>query len=200
MRGIPMLRFLAVAASMLAVAVHAESASAVTVSGQVVDERGLGIFNVDLDFEDLDTGEIVFTPFDNTDGGGFYSVDVPVGEYEVFFNAPAGSAFLDRSFKPVAVNGTMTFDTFLYDAHVATGSIVNELGQPLAAVDLDFFDVATGDEYQANDDNTNPLGVFSVFVPALTYDIYLTPPLGAPSPGLRHGPGPGLPRGSERGH
>ena len=49
------------------------SASAVTVSGFVRDEFGFGIANVDLDFFDRDTGQIIFTPFDDTDATGFYS-------------------------------------------------------------------------------------------------------------------------------
>jgi len=176
-----MRRVLVLAVSLAAF--HPGPASAVTVSGQVVDEDGFGIFNVDLDFEDLSTGQIVFTPFDNTDAGGFYSVDVPVGEYEVFFNAPAGSPYLSDSIKPVNVTGPMTLNTFLYYAQLLTGTVTNTSGQPLASVDLNFFDSVTGDEYGANNDNSNASGVFSVFVPGLTWDIYFTPPAGMPYAG-----------------
>jgi hypothetical protein len=175
-----MLRVLAITASFLGATIFADPVSAVTVSGQVVDEQGFGIFNVDLDFRDLGTGDIIFTPFDNTDAGGFYNVDVPVGEYEVTFSPPPGSPYLDRVIKPVVVNTNMTLDTFLWDAHLAIGTVQDEAGAPIQAVDLDFFDVATGDEYEANDDNTDPTGQFAVFVPALTYDVYFTPPGGLP--------------------
>ena len=78
-----------------------------SVSGQVVDEQGFGIFNVDLDFEDRDTGQVIFTPGDNTDFSGFYTVDVPVAEYDVRFRAPNGSPYLDQEVR-IDITGPTT--------------------------------------------------------------------------------------------
>lgn len=164
------------------VALSPSLARAVVVSGQVTDENGFGIFNVDLDFLDRDTGQIIFTPFDNTDAGGFFSVDVPVSEYDITFDAN-DDQYLVREIRKVDVTGPTNLDTFLYFAQLATGHVQDELGAPLATVDLNFVDLATGDTYAANNDNTDLAGNFSVFVPELTYDIFFTPPLGMPKAG-----------------
>ncbi len=159
------------------------SASAVTVSGFVRDEFGFGIANVDLDFFDRDTGQIIFTPFDDTDATGFYSVDVPASRYDITFDAN-DPTFLEREIRDVDIEGPMTLDTFLYFASLITGHVQNEAGTPLPTVDLNFVDVATGDPFTANDDNTDLAGDFAVLVPGLTFDIYFTAPLGQPYAGL----------------
>ena len=78
----------------------------------------------------------------------------------------------------------MTLDTFLYFASLITGHVQDEAGTPLPTVDLNFVDVATGDPFAANDDNTDLAGDFAVLVPGLTFDIYFTAPLGQPYAGL----------------
>ncbi|HMB71705.1 MAG TPA: hypothetical protein VKU85_20505, partial [bacterium] len=50
----------AAAAFGAALVVSTGTAGGVAVSGQVTDEQGFGIFNADLDFEDRDTGQIIF--------------------------------------------------------------------------------------------------------------------------------------------
>ncbi|MCA9753376.1 MAG: T9SS type A sorting domain-containing protein [Gemmatimonadetes bacterium] len=160
----------------------AGASDAVIVSGHVLDELGLPIQNVDLDFEDDDTGLIIFTPNDNTDATGFYSVDVPLGRYNVFFNSP-DPFWLDLDYGRVDVDGAMTIDAVLYQAHLLIGHVQNEAGAPLATVDLNFFDSVTGDQFLANDDNTDVLGNFAVFIPGTTFDVFFTAPLGQPYAG-----------------
>ncbi|GJM45446.1 MAG: hypothetical protein DHS20C21_22880 [Gemmatimonadota bacterium] len=172
-------RIPACAAALLLMA--ASGATGVTVSGQVVDELGFGIFNVDLDFFNRDTGQIEFTPFDNTDAGGFYSVDVPVAEYDILFDAN-NPMFLNHEIR-VDITGPTTIDALLYFAQLAQGHVQDEAGLPLVNVDLNFEDLATGDIINTPNDNTDAFGDFSVFVPGIPFDVYFTPPLGMPKAG-----------------
>ncbi len=158
------------------------SAFAHIVSGQVVDESGFGVFNVDLDFFDRNLGQIIFTPGDNTDANGFYSVDVPASEYDITYNAPTGSPFLDVEIRVDIFSDTL-FDITLPVGHGITGWVTDQGNAPLFNVDLNFVDIATGDIINTNDDNTDLFGAFNILVPAATYDIRFTPPLGQPYAG-----------------
>lgn len=169
-----------------AVALLPVAAGAVVVSGQVTDEQGFGIFNVDLDFFDRNTGMIIFTPGDNTDFGGFYSVDVPVSEYDITFRAPNGSPYLDQEIRE-DITGPMTIDMVLPVGQMITGLVTDEGGAPLVNIDLNFYDVAlrTVINTSLNQvDNTDSTGHFLVMVPKATYDVRFTPPLGQPYAGV----------------
>lgn len=177
MRRIPMLAALLISGALAPV-----PGRAVTVSGQVVDERGVGIFNVDLDFIDRDTGQVVFTPFDNTNAGGFYSTDVPLGRYDVLFRSPA-TLYLDKEVRDLRITGPLVLNEFLEDGFAVSGNVVHTSGTPLASIDLDFQDLATGDIIVTSQDFSQADGTFQVYVPDRTYDVLFTPPVGQPYAG-----------------
>ena len=60
------------------------------VTGTVLraDTGEVATAGLDVDFEDLVTGEKLFTPRDSTDDQGVYDVAVPMGIYEVTFDGP----------------------------------------------------------------------------------------------------------------
>ncbi|MGA0869171.1 MAG: carboxypeptidase-like regulatory domain-containing protein, partial [Planctomycetota bacterium] len=60
-----------------------------TISGQIVDPAGLPVFGVDTDVRDAVTGARLFTPGDNTDLTGLFSVTVPAGTYRFDIRPPA---------------------------------------------------------------------------------------------------------------
>lgn len=177
-----LVRSLTIAVLTFALTVVPGSVHAVTVSGQVTDEQGFGIPAVDLDFFDRNLGQIIFTPGDDTDFNGNYSVTVPPSEYDITFNAPAGSPFLDVEIRVDIVANTV-IDVTLPFALEVTGTVTDEGGAPLFNIDLDFYDVAAGNVIDTSlngNDNTDINGVFHVLVPGATYDVRFIPPVGQP--------------------
>lgn len=153
------------------------AAQAAVVSGRVSNQMGTGIANVDLDFFDRDLGSIIFTPGDNTDALGYYAVSVPPSEYDILYNAPAGTPYLDLELRQVGIAGDTQIDVTLLVGHPVTGWVTDLAGAPLFNVDLDFVD-STGATLDTPNDNTDAAGHFSVSVPAGPYDIRFTPPAG----------------------
>jgi len=154
--------------------------SAWIVSGQVTDAlTGLGIANVDLDFEDDATGNIIFTPGDNTDVNGFYAATVPTGTYRVFFNAPAGSNYFDDRADNVTVVSNQTLNMALVPGVIVSGYVKDTNGIGLPNVDLNFYNSATGENLGYANDNTDAAGFYSVIVDRnLTYDVLYRPSQG----------------------
>ncbi|NNE09355.1 MAG: T9SS type A sorting domain-containing protein [Gemmatimonadetes bacterium] len=163
-------------------AASAGTSDAVIVSGQVTNESAVGIPNVDLDFFDRNLGEFIVTSGDDTDFQGNYSVDVPISEYDIFFNAPVGSPYLDAEVR-MDITGATTIDMTLLFAYAANGLVTDTMGTGLFNVDLDFYNKGQADVIETNDDNTDVLGQFNVLVPAATYDVRFTPPAGDPYAG-----------------
>lgn len=64
----------------------------------------------------------------------------------------------------------------LQNGFQVTGRTVNGGGSPVPETDLDFVISSTGVEIPTAHDNAGPNGVFSVVVPADTYDIVFRPP------------------------
>ncbi|MFN0149183.1 MAG: FlgD immunoglobulin-like domain containing protein [bacterium] len=150
------------------------------VSGQVTDAiTGLGIANVDLDFEDNATGNIIFTPGDDTDANGFYAATVPTGTYRVFFNAPLGSIYFDDRADNVTVVSNRTLNMALVPGVIVSGYVKDTNGIGLPNVDLNFYNSATGENLGYGNDNTDAAGFYSVLVDRnLTYDVLYRPSQG----------------------
>ncbi|MGQ0723328.1 MAG: FlgD immunoglobulin-like domain containing protein [Candidatus Eiseniibacteriota bacterium] len=175
------LRFLFLAALLVPV-----STPAFTVSGHVRNESGQGIFDVDMDFFDQNLNQIIFTPNDNTDPTGFYSVSVPASDYDVTFRAPVSGPYMTVEIRDVTITGNTTLNQVLPVGQLVSGTVTSTSAAPLLNVDLDFFDVALGDVIDTNtnnNDNTDAAGNFGVLVPAATYDVRFIPPLGQPYAG-----------------
>ncbi len=68
------------------------------VSGFVTDPNGNPIAGADLDFDDAVTGVRIFTPGDNTDPTGFYSVSVWPGVYHISYAPPPNTNLQGRQF------------------------------------------------------------------------------------------------------
>ena len=79
--------------------------SATVVSGQVTDDGGAGIANVDLDFIDRSTGESIALVNDDTDILGFYAVNVPVGDYDIRFKPVSGARLVGVELRGERVEG-----------------------------------------------------------------------------------------------
>jgi len=153
-------------------------------TGQVVDELGVGLPEVDLNFFDPITGvESIFSG-DITDAFGFFEVRVAPAMYDIEFRPTAttpGGPFVpvflsDRPLTASLDVGIVVFE----DAEVLTGTVNDPLGAPLAGCDIDVVDPLTGFTVYTPGDFTDASGVFTVFVPDGSWRVEIDPPTGAP--------------------
>lgn len=149
------------------------------VRGNVRNVGGAPVGQVDVIMTDLVTGREVPLLVHRTDAFGNFVVAAPKNAIALELD-PSGvplQTLLPRTLEVNAaadVNlGTLTLQPgFVVSGHVQRLTT----GLPLANVDLDFKDLATGVTFSPANDNTNTLGNYSVVVPAGTYDIEFAAP------------------------
>ena len=156
----------------------------VTFSGQVVDEAGIAIPGIDLEFFDQDGIEVAMNN-DDTDLAGFFSVVIPEGTWSVVFRqvTPAAvdyASFLvpEQSIRADLDMGILT----MFEAQEVTGSVETEAGVALSGVNLDVFDATTGVEIPVAVDSTDAVGAFSFEAPATDIRIEFYPSTGGSAP------------------
>lgn len=152
----------------------------VLVSGSVRGPGNVDAEGTDLDFTEIHSRRMRFTPRDNADENGQFAIAVSAGSYEIDFTPPGPSGWAPARLSDV----TLLSNTVLPTVHLATGRTVSGLvtdgaGTPLPGVDLDFLVAATGEELYTDDDNADASGSFSVVVPSGTYDIVFSPVAGS---------------------
>ena len=159
------------------------------VHGRVLrGDNGLGAAGVDLDFDDLATGEKIFTPGDNTNSSGFYNVLVPRGIYQVSFDGPVPEGGVPPQlahghFEELSIDGTGDVElqtTTLPLGYHVTGKVIKAGGVAVASADLDFRIPATGEKIFTKGDNTAADGQFDTVVPSGTYHVVIDAPFGQP--------------------
>ncbi len=137
------------------------------------------IANLDVDVVEPTTGEKLYTPGDSTDATGFVDVVVPAGTFDVQFQPSTADKLVARELAGTVVTGTtnlgtLTFANGLYLSGTVTSSVT---GLPIAAVDIDVFDAATGVQVYLHGDNSSATGTYQVIVPAGTWSVDFDPPL-----------------------
>ncbi len=152
-----------------------------TLSGTVLNPAGLPVVGADTNVYDMATGVKLFTPMDNTDLSGVFSVVVPAGNYRLRVSPPPVLSLVAREIENVGVNGAVSVGTVSLVAGVQlTGTVVNAVTlAPLDNVDLDVDDVFTGARIVTPGDDTDATGAFSVVVPAGLFHISFEPSAGA---------------------
>jgi len=150
-------------------------------------DTGAPAVGVDLDFDDLTTGEKIFTPVDNTNLAGRFAVAVPKGIYEVTFDGPVPDLIGDPAqlahgvFEEVSVDGSGDIElppiTLPLGFHV-TGHVSTNTGLDLTNAALDLVIPATGEKIFTKTDNTDGDGDFDTIVPAGSYNVHIDPPFG----------------------
>ncbi|MCI0586682.1 MAG: carboxypeptidase-like regulatory domain-containing protein [Planctomycetes bacterium] len=151
-----------------------------TLSATVLGSTGLPVSGVDVDVAPVAGGSDLYTPGDNTDSFGFVDVVVPAGIYEVEFAAPLAARLVSALLAPVSVSATTSLGTVPMSAgFYLSGTVTAVPGGPLAGVDIDVRDAASGAPVPTSNDDTGGAGTYIVVVPAGTWDVEFTP-FGAP--------------------
>ncbi len=156
-----------------------------TIVGRVVDENGVGIAGVDIDVKNLLGGGDPPLSNDGTDAGGFFNTTLPAGLYDITFipPPPPASTSLIFELQDVGVVGTTNLGVLEAPAGVALeGRAVTATGIPVADVNLDVIDLASGDNLDLIADKTDVFGRFAIAVPTGQVELRFdsTPVLGPP--------------------
>lgn len=147
-------------------------------SGYVRDPAGVGIPDIDLQVVDRDTGQPVLTPGDDTDATGFYDVVVPSSEFDLEWRSVAvgGLPWIPVEMRQEILTDTV-IDVDMVIGMFVSGTVRDEAGLPVAGVNLDFIDTATGVKLDTPGDNTTVAGTYQVQVPVGTYEVIAKPQL-----------------------
>ena len=141
--------------------------------------------NVDLDFEDLVTGNDIFTPGDDTDANGEYSVIVPEGLYNVTFDGPnpggGGPPLLAHGLvEEVSVCADTGLPTVtLPPGFRVTGLAADGGANPVEGANPEFRVSGSGEPEFTKKDESDDQGEFESIVRAGTYDVVIFPPFGS---------------------
>lgn len=146
------------------------------VNGEVLDAKGDGIVNGDLDVFVAGTPTPVYTVHDNTDNRGRYSTVLPAGTYDLKFDPPPGSLSVSKLRVNVGVSAAISLGTeTLADGWLLQGLVKDPDSALLAGVDLDFESSSTHVPVPAEWDDTNAAGHYATRIGSGTYDIRFGP-------------------------
>lgn len=141
-------------------------------SGTLETAIGDPIAGLDLDVLDILTGLKLFTPNDNTDPGGNFSILLPVGMYDLEICPPLTSRLVAKDFEGLLFQGALNLGAItLEGGAVLTGTVRDVAGIPLPGIDLDVHRSANGASVVTCGDDTNANGVYSVIVPLDVIDV-----------------------------
>jgi hypothetical protein len=151
--------------------------SGYVLSGTVRNSEGVGIFNVDLDVEDANTGMPVFTPDDNTDSTGFYQVVLPMGIFNVAYKPLVVPPYLAAYYmQNLVITGDTNVDITLSDGLLLSGHVENSYGAGVFDIDFDATDSVTGISVPLSGDHSDSSGNFQTVLEPGTYNLEFEPP------------------------
>jgi len=162
----------------LALICHLADAQGATLSGFVTDKSGAPVVRGDLDFDRAADGLRLFTPGDNTDINGFYTVTVLPNVYHVSFAPPPNSHLLGLRLFNVSLLTSKELNVTLDSGIVITGTVRDTSGAPIPLVNLAVDSLGAGRVYTPGD-KTDITGKYWIVVPAHdSYRIRYEPPPG----------------------
>ncbi len=155
------------------------------VSGRVSDLEDDPVVDADLDAEDSETGEKVFTPGDNTDENGEYLLLVPAGTYSINVAPLPENRLLAAIVYGIPVFEDINLDFILEAGFMLYGTVRDPVGAGVSDVDLDVEYSSNGGELFTPDDNTDESGFYQVILPQYgTFDVLYKPPVPVDPPYL----------------
>ena len=152
-----------------------------TITGSIHGQSNAKLKNVDIDVFDQCTGNRIPNSHDNTDVNGNFSIVVPSGTYTFAYDPPQCLGVYSERVANVIVTGGGSQGTISLRAAVpVVGTVLDNLGAPLANAKVKFYDVTqvAAPRVGTTNDRTDALGQFSILVPQGTYDVNVEPPVG----------------------
>lgn len=168
--------------SLILVVLKFSVASAVCVSGFVIDASGNPVAKVDLDFIVAATGVKLAFPTgfnDNTSDLGAYSICVLPGVYIITFDPPDSTHYLgSRVFNvDLTDNQDIILPNIVLGTGVAVSGVVRDSrGAAVGAVDIDVDSLGGGRVFTPNDDTKLTTGAYWIVVPPGKFRVRYDPP------------------------
>jgi len=135
-----------------------------------------GVANTDIDLHDTLTNVKLTTPFDFTDGTGFYQIVVPAGAYHVTFQPPVVTGLAPVESLRVLVTADRTLNASVPTGFTLSGSVQRSGGGGLGNVNIKFSNSATGAKVPLANHFTNALGNYAVVAVPGTFSVEFEPP------------------------
>lgn len=141
-------------------------------SGTVQDTHGSSVQDADLDVRDHVTRNKLYTPGDNTDNFGAFSIVIPAGTYDVEICPVPSDLLVGTDVESLVVSANTDLGLLqLLDGIVLTGTVTRFDGSPAPNVDVEVSYTATGASVVLCDDDTDAAGHYLVLVPSGTFDV-----------------------------
>lgn len=148
------------------------------VTGTVTDEGFFPVADADLDVRDAGTRVKRFTPNDNTDPFGAWSLVLAPGVYDLTVSPPPGAPLAPVTARSVAVGADAALGNLvLAVGHELRATCRSPLSTPVAAVDLDVDSLPALGRLEVQGDASNAAGLVAVNVPVGSFRVTLTPPV-----------------------
>lgn len=149
------------------------------ITGTVMNTAGEPVVGVDIDILDPFTGVALILSQDFTVADGSFTTVIcevaPPGFYDIHFQTAPSMPYFDLVVQSVNLTGNTDLGTLvLEDASIVSGRVIGDSGDPLSAVDLDFFDPISGQQTAFSGDFTDDDGLYSIKVFADFWDIRFT--------------------------
>ncbi len=135
-----------------------------------------GVANADIDVHDTLSNVKIPTPFDFTDGSGFYQIVVPSGNYNVSFQPPVSTGLAPVESLRISVAADRVLNATVPAGRTLSGLVQRTGGGGLANVDVKFLLSASGAKVNLANHFTNALGNYAVVAVAGTYNLRFEPP------------------------
>ena len=149
------------------------------VTGHVTDTNGAGVWNVNLDIFDSETGDPINVPGDHTDQNGYYDVFLFTGTYDIEYKAPTGVRLVSEVRRNIVVQSDVVVDVVLEDGFFLSGRVTDSHGTGVYQLDIDVDDAVTGERILTPHDKTDSNGDYQIVVPAGLFDLTYQPPAGS---------------------
>ncbi|MGA1533912.1 MAG: hypothetical protein ACO4B4_05320 [Planctomycetota bacterium] len=157
----------------------------VRLQGTVTDEAGLPIFQADFQFADPVTGAVTQMNNETTDLTGSFDILLESGTWNVTLRdlpgdtLPAGP-YVDTDLGTlVLVNDLHLGSIVLRRGYSVLGTVLDAAGLPVAGADLDVTNPTTGTALPISGDFTEANGLFSVLIPAGSWELEVEAPAGS---------------------
>jgi hypothetical protein len=144
-------------------------------SGRVTDPASQGVHPVDIDAVESQTGQPIILTGDSTNVNGDYSIQLWPATYDLSYNPQPSTGVAPVLLRSVPITGDTVIDVSAEWGMRVAGQVTDNAGIPLINLDVDVIDPQTGLTLQTPADQTDSSGVYSVVVPAGTYEFVFEP-------------------------
>jgi len=145
------------------------------VSGTVTDPNGSGVYPVDIDAEDSQTGNFIPLYGDTTTVDGIYSFDIYAGTYDIIFIPGPGTGLAPVRVKNVVVNAPVTLDVTVPWGFEVSGTVSDPNGDPVSNLRVKVKDSITNTVMETPSNRTDGSGQYMVTLPAGTFNLFYIP-------------------------